>query len=280
MQFCGGESIYNLKAANEELSKLRHELQSELAKKTEELDDSNINFLNALSVREDFLSVASHELKTPLTSMKIQTQMLKRSILKEDPSILNFDRLRKLVECDERQINRVTRLIDNMLDIVRIASGKLIVNPASVDLCSIVQEVAERTADQISHAGCQLFIESCGAAEGYGDRFRLEQVVTNLVNNAIKYGAGKSIQMSIKTEGDKAVLQVQDQGIGIARFDHERIFRQFERAVNSNEVSGLGLGLYIVKQILDAHHGTIRVESELGRGANFIVELPLQITKT
>jgi signal transduction histidine kinase len=280
MQFCGGESIYNLKAANEELSKLRHELQSELAKKTEELDDSNINLLNALSVREDFLSVASHELKTPLTSMKIQTQMLKRSILKEDPSILNFDRLRKLVECDERQINRVTRLIDNMLDIVRIASGKLIVNPASVDLCSIVQEVAERTADQFSHAGCQLFIESCGAAEGYGDRFRLEQVVTNLVNNAIKYGAGKSIQMSIKTEGDKAVLQVQDQGIGIARFDHERIFRQFERAVNSNEVSGLGLGLYIVKQILDAHHGTIRVESELGRGANFIVELPLQITKT
>lgn len=232
----------------------------------------------AVSTRDEFLSIASHELKTPLTTLKIQTQMRKKSLIRGDSAMFDAEKLRKMVDGDERQINRITRLIDDMLDIARISSGRLTVNPERVDLGAVVREVCERLSDQLNSVGCALTIDATPGAEGLWDRFRIEQVVMNLVTNAMKYGSGKPIQVSVKADHERVILRVQDAGIGISKADHARIFQQFERAVDRSEVSGLGLGLYIVRQILEAHGGTIRVESELGQGATFVVELPVNRT--
>ena len=242
----------------------------------------------AVKTRDDFLSIASHELKTPLTSLKIQVQMRKRSILKNDTAAFSMEKLRAMVEGDERHIHRLTRLIDDMLDVVRITSGKLSVHADEVDFCVLVREVAERMAEQLDHAGCVLTIHCCEPTIGYWDHFRIEQVITNLLTNAMKYGAHQPIEIwvsrsdqvvtatqGIQVTAPKVIFEIQDHGIGVDPEDHDRIFYQFERAVGRNEVSGLGLGLYIVRQILDVHGGAIHVESGKNMGARFIVELPL-----
>lgn len=228
----------------------------------------------AVSTRDEFLSIASHELKTPLTSLRIQAQLRKRNLLKGDASAFSPEKIKKMVEADERQINRITRLIDDMLDVVRISSGKLTVNPEPVDLCAVVEEVIDRLAEQAESAGCTIEMDQCENANGQWDHFRIEQVVTNLLTNAMKYGEGKPVHIRVDRKPGRVILEVRDQGIGIAEEDQTRIFQQFERAVSSSEVSGLGLGLYIVKQILDAHGGSIRVKSRPGQGSTFIVELP------
>lgn len=230
----------------------------------------------AVRSRDEFLSIASHELKTPLTSLKINIQMRKRSALAKDASAFTFDKLVHMTESDDRQINRITHLIDDMLDITRIQTGKLAINPTPVELCSLVKEVADRYTEQLAAARCELSIDPCMPIHGEWDHFRIEQVVTNLLNNAIKYGAGRPINIKVEQTGDTARISVKDYGIGIAKEDQKRIFEQFERAVRPNEVSGLGLGLYIVTQILKAHAGSIHVISEVGKGAEFIVELPLK----
>lgn len=230
----------------------------------------------AVRTRDEFLSIASHELKTPLTSLRIQTQMRLRELQKGDSAAFAIDKLRKMIEGDERQINRLTRLIDDMLDVARISSGKLTVTPETVDLGALVHEVCERLAEQVAAAGCTVAIENPEPVVGQWDRFRIEQVVTNLITNAIKYGDGKPVAVHIGSNKEKGVLVVKDRGRGIPKVDHERIFLQFERAVGQGDVAGLGLGLYIVRQILAAHGGSIRVESEIGAGASFIVELPLR----
>lgn len=229
----------------------------------------------AVNSRDEFLSIASHELKTPLTTLLIQVQMRKRNLLKQDEYLFDRSKLLKMIESDEKQIHRLTRLIDDMLDIARISSGRLSVNPEDVNLCALVREVADRLSDQLQASGCDLIINTQDEVLGSWDRFRIEQVITNLFMNAAKYGPGKPIVATVSSQNGLALFTVKDQGMGIAKENHERIFMQFERAVTHTEVSGLGLGLYIVKQILEAHHGTIEVESELGHGALFTVKLPL-----
>lgn len=228
----------------------------------------------AVSSRDAFLSVASHELKTPLTSLVIQTQMRRRHIDRENYAVFTPEKLLQMVESDARQLDRLTRLIDDMLDISRINSGKLTVTPEPVNLCQLVREVADRHAEQYNAAGCPLSFSGEEHVVGLWDRFRIEQVVTNLLTNALKYGAGKPVEITVREQGREALLEVRDHGIGIAPEDQERIFRQFERAVGASEVTGLGLGLYIVKQILDLHGGTIRVTSKPGAGSRFTVTLP------
>lgn len=248
---------------------------SERKKNEMALKKSHEELKLAVRARDEFLSVASHELKTPLTSLKIQVQLRKRKVLNNDATVLQKENILKTIENDERQIKRLTRLIDDMLDITRINTGKLAVNPEQVDLGALVYEVSDRLSEQVAEAECELQIDAKTNVTGEWDRFRIEQVYTNLLTNAMKYGAGKPIKVSVSKKDKMAVLTVQDLGIGINHEDQERIFKQFERAVKSGEVSGLGLGLYIVAQILNAHGGNIHVESEPGKGAKFIAQLPL-----
>jgi signal transduction histidine kinase/DNA-binding NarL/FixJ family response regulator len=228
-----------------------------------------------IGARDEFLSVASHELRTPLTSIKLQTQMIKRNVAKGDVAALAPARMEKMVEQTDRQVTRLTHLVDDMLDVSRIETGKLDLRAEPVDLVELVKEVVERLSPQIAQSGSPVTFHGAERMIGHWDRFRIEQVLINLLTNAARYGGGSPIEIEISSRGETAELSIRDHGKGIAPEDQERIFRRFERAISRSEVSGLGLGLYIARQIADAHQGSLRVESSLGRGARFIVALPL-----
>jgi signal transduction histidine kinase len=207
--------------------------------------------------------------------------MLARQFEKKGESSFSTERIQKFVEQTLRQVNRLSRLVDDMLDISRIQTKKLALIPEQVNLCELVQDVVDRLSDQfVSVGGEPPSLILCEQAVGNWDRMRIEQVVINLLTNALRYGRGKRVEVRIQVEGGSAHLFVKDQGIGISKEAQTKIFDRFERAVSSNEVSGLGLGLYISRQIVEAHGGTIRVESELGQGATFEVVLPLSAIHT
>jgi signal transduction histidine kinase len=231
----------------------------------------------AIRVRDEFLSIASHELKTPITSLKLQTQMFQRRFDKNDPALSDRKHLGKLVETTSRQVDRLDRLVDDMLDISRISHGKLHIEIEEVDLSEIVRDVVDRFTEQMKSIGCRhrLILES--SIVGYWDRYRLEQVVTNLITNAMKYAPGRPIEISVTAEEGLAILKVKDQGDGISQENLVRIFHRFERAISAENVSGLGLGLYISHQIIEAHKGKIWAESEIGKGSTFVVSLPLSM---
>jgi signal transduction histidine kinase/CheY-like chemotaxis protein len=229
----------------------------------------------AIRVRDEFLSIASHELKTPLTPLKIQTQQLLRLMCEEPLQNLDPVRIEKMLTTSNRQIERLSKLIDDLLDISRINTGKLQLNLEHFDLMEMIGDIRQRFASQLSSSGCELVVHGPGALPVYLDLFRIEQVVVNLLTNAMKYGPGQPIEISISRAGDFFSMAVKDGGIGIAAEDQKRIFLRFERAVSSTHFGGLGLGLYIVTQILEAHGGGISVSSEEKRGSVFRVELPM-----
>jgi PAS domain S-box-containing protein len=238
------------------------------------LRESNSKLELAVKARQDLLSTCGHELKTPLSSLRLQTQAAKRRISKGDLSVYQPERVEKLVDNYGKQIERLVHLVDDMLDFTRIGSGKLSLNLERVELSALVVDVLERFSEQLDNAGCRVSTSLDRDVSGNWDRFRIEQVFTNLLTNAMRYGKGKPITVTTGRDGGFSVLVVRDLGIGIAEENHERIFQRFERAVSASEISGLGLGLYIVKEIVLAHNGSIEVKSELGQGAEFKVKLP------
>jgi PAS domain S-box-containing protein len=233
----------------------------------------------AIILRDDFLSVASHELRTPLTSLKLEVANLSR-IAQRNVDGEGAPRLIAKVEKIDSQAARLHRLVDELLDVSRIAAGRLELHIESVDLAQIVNEVGARFSDEAARAGSTLNIQVPASVVGRWDRSRLDQVVTNLVSNAIKYGDCKPIDVAVIAENDKAVVTIRDRGLGIAPHDHERIFGRFERAASSRHYGGIGLGLWIVKQIIDAMGGTVSLESTPGDGSTFTVALPCQADKT
>ena len=231
---------------------------------------------DAVTARDEFLSIASHELKTPLTSLTLQAQLHERAIKRGDPRAYGKERVDAIVKQTEKQVTRLTRLVDDMLDVSRIRAGKLRIQPETFTLGEVVTETVERLRGQFEKAGYAApSLEIREACVGTWDRMRIEQVVSNLLTNAIRYGNKKPIAVNVGCSDSVARLEVRDQGIGIAPEAQGKIFDRFERAINANEVSGLGLGLFISRQIVSAHGGKISVESELGKGSVFIVELPL-----
>ncbi len=227
----------------------------------------------AVQVRDEFLSVASHELKTPLTPLRLKLHRM-RQVARGAAGTLNPAELLAHLEVVERQVTKLDRLIDSLLDVSRIGAGKLQLEWEDVDLAELVHEVASRFEPQAVKAGCALTVEAPGPVVGRWDRLRLEQVVTNLLSNALKYGAGKPIALTVRAEQGHAVLSVRDEGIGIESASLSRIFERFERAVSERHYGGLGLGLYITRTIVEALGGTIEARSTPGQGATFLVGLP------
>jgi signal transduction histidine kinase/HAMP domain-containing protein len=228
----------------------------------------------AIEVRDEFLSIASHELRTPLTPLKLQIQGVARQI-RNGKAELTPERLQKLLDTSERQINRLSGLIDDLLDVSRITSGKLILKKSNFRLSEVIEEVLSNYSQPLKDAHSLIDLVTKEDVEGHWDRVRLEQVIINLLTNALKYAPGKTIHIELARKNDKAIIKVRDEGPGIAEQDFERIFYRFERVASKENVGGLGLGLYISKQIVDAHHGSIYVESIFGTGSTFTVELPL-----
>lgn len=226
----------------------------------------------SLKARDEFVSVATHELKEPLNSILLCLQYLQRLV--ERHEMISSDQVRPELGVLQRQGQRLGRLVDNLLDVSRINNNRLQLDPEALDFCEEVREIVERFREESRLAGSPITIETCGSTIGYFDRIRVEQVIGNLVSNAIKYGDGKPIAVRVSSTDETVTLQVIDHGIGIAPEDQSRIFDRFERAVNAHRRMSLGLGLYIARSIIEAHGGSIAVQSELGKGSTFTVELP------
>ncbi len=226
----------------------------------------------AIQRRDEFLCVAAHELFTPMTSLSLSLQAMLRDA--QTGGRLTPQAVRRLVEMAYRQGERLTRLVATLLDVSRIETGRLMVEPEEVELDALVREVVARFERDLEHSRCAMSIRSEAPVVGFWDRSRLDQVVTNLLSNAIKFGAGKPIEIALGGRGGIAWLAVKDHGLGVDPARQAYIFDRFERAVPTKNYGGLGLGLYISRKIVEAHGGTIRVESKLDAGATFTVELP------
>jgi PAS domain S-box-containing protein len=226
----------------------------------------------SVRARDEFLSIASHELKTPLTPILLQAQLLRRHARqgRADPA-----ELEERLDTMERNIERMTELLNQLLDVSRITADRLGLSTAEVDLAALTLDAIDRLREPLDASGSTLAVDASSPVTGNWDRLRLAQVITNLVSNAIKYGNGQPLAVRVERAGGVARLTVEDHGIGIAPADQARIFERFERAVSVRHYGGFGLGLWIARQFVEAMGGIIRVESELGRGSRFTVELPL-----
>lgn len=228
----------------------------------------------AIRARDSFLSVASHELNTPLTSLSLSVLALQRALLRTAQGLQPAEVAEAKLASVQRQVARMTKLVHELLDVSRITAGKLQLEPEEVDLVVLAREMVARFADDLSRAGCELRLEVPPSVVGFWDPLRVEQVLQNLVSNAIKYGRGRPIKVRIDADERWARLVVRDEGIGISPEGQARLFQRFERLASERHYGGFGLGLWIVKQIVEALGGTIHVESELGKGSVFTVELP------
>jgi PAS domain S-box-containing protein len=228
----------------------------------------------AVNSRDEFLSIASHELKTPLTSLKLQWQMTQRAVQTKEGSAASPERLARTLAVSARQLDRLTSVIEDLLDVSRIEAGRMQYHFEPVDLAGLAAEVVERLSEQLKAAGCALTLAAAEGTTVVCDRFRIEQVLTNLLTNAAKYGAGGAVSVIVSPSSGGASITVTDRGMGIASESQSRIFDRFERAISHNNISGLGLGLYITRQIVESHRGSVRVRSAPGEGSTFTVDLP------
>lgn len=221
----------------------------------------------AIRARDEFLSIASHELRTPLTALKLRLESLAHTAAPDE-------RAARRLNGAIRQTERLERLIDHLLDASRISAGRLVLERTAVSLGEIAGEVVGRAREQPGVTGQVFDLVIEGDVVGTWDRMRIEQVVENLISNALKYGGGRPVGVWVRGADDAVELTVSDHGIGIDAADLSRIFEQYERAEASQGQSGIGMGLYIARQIVQAHAGEIDVESRLGEGSSFRVVLP------
>ena len=227
----------------------------------------------AVAARDEFLSIASHELRTPLTALRLALENMRRVSTREALERLPPEHVARVLGAAERQGQRLEKLVAALLDVSRIHMGRLDLDLEEVELGAVVADAVAQLEDEATQTGSSLTARGT-PVRGFWDRLRVSQVVTNLLSNAVKYGAGKPVEVSFGPSATGARLVVRDEGIGIDPAAQRQIFERFERAVSSRNYGGLGLGLYIVKRIVEAHGGTIRVESAPGAGAAFVVELP------
>jgi PAS domain S-box-containing protein len=234
--------------------------------------------VDALRARDEFLSIASHELRTPLSALQLQIEMLMHPPRRDPSAVQSPEDIKKKLDVAARQVDRLTRLISELLDVSRITAGRIQLEREAVDLASVARDVVERFASEATKARCTVTLYAPGPVKGTWDHMRMEQVVTNLLTNAFKFGAGKPIEIAVIEAADKARLTVTDHGVGIPPEDIDRIFRRFEQAATSQRTyGGLGLGLYIVRGLVEAHGGHVRVDSTPGQGATFTVEVPREV---
>lgn len=253
--------------------RIKNKLLEDALKSSKETEQLRL----ALRARDEFLMMASHELKTPITPLSLQLETFIQ--LFETGAHLEVDkeRLLRMLHTSQAQVTRLSRLIYELVDVSKLTSHKLELNLGDVDLAELVRKVLRDFEPEIKKSGSSINFISDDTLKGNWDSFRIEQVVVNLLTNAIKYGEGNPISIKVSRRSPRsAYFEITDKGIGISGENQSRIFNRFERAVSGNHYSGLGLGLYICREIISLHRGSIRVESSEGQGSTFSFELPLQ----
>lgn len=272
--FFEGKSV-RVSSIRDVTERRRWEEQKELAMRQER--QARLEAEKAIRLRDDFLAIASHELKTPLTPLKLDLQIQRRYLRELDlPHSRKTELLLEANEHAGREYQRLARLIDDLLDTSRIAAGRLPLSREETDLSDLVIQTCRRFREILVKSGSDLLVEVQPGVIAWCDRGRIEQVLNNLLTNCQKYACGKPVMVVLRAAGNMARLQVKDQGIGIAEEFHPIIFDRFVRAVPIEYFGGLGLGLYIVKEIVEGHGGRIELESELEKGSAFTVTLPLR----
>jgi signal transduction histidine kinase len=225
----------------------------------------------AIRLRDEFLAVAAHELRTPLTTLGLQLGTLVQRARRETSGDL-VERLERGL----RQVRRLGTLVETLLDVSRLSTGGLPLSPERLDLGALLGEVLERFEAEAQSMGCALRLEAAPGIVGQWDRMRVEQVVSGLLSNALKFGARHPVEIRVASDGKVARVVVEDRGIGVPADQLERIFERFGRAVSSRSYGGLGLGLYLARRAAEAHGGRVWAEQRQGGGARFTVELPLE----
>ena len=231
---------------------------------------------DAIRARDEFLSIASHELKTPLTTIILRIQSTLDSILNQSLANFSGEKLVYSLNIAHDQTRRLQNLIKDLLNFSLITTGKLELEVKEDNLTDLVKSVVSRFEDHLAIAGCSVKIEADDVIKGLWDQVRLDQAISNLITNSIKYGEGSPIEITVKKDGNKALITISDKGIGIDPKLQKTIFERFKRGTADLKFQGLGVGLFIVKQIVEAHGGKIYVKSKLGEGSKFTIELPIR----
>lgn len=236
--------------------------------------DHRIKAQTAAKIREEFMTVASHELKTPLTPLKMEIFLAKELLLVK--SGYSQEKVISLLDKANKQLNDIVELIDDLLDVGRISEGKFPFHFTEFDFAELINSIVEKFTPTLNSKGCSVELDLEKNVNVYWDIIRVEQVIVNVLSNAIKFAANSPIKIRMYTENGMVFFRVKDQGIGISAEMQKKIFDRFERGVSTNSYGGLGLGLFIVREIIQGHGGTVRVESIPGDGAEFIFQVPIK----
>jgi signal transduction histidine kinase len=255
----------------EQLEQSRKEQQQLL----EALNVTQAELQRSLRMRDDFMSLVAHELRTPLNTLFLESQMRVLQLQRGNFEALGPERLPAMVARDQRQIQSMIRLIDDMLDVSRMRSGSLSIRPTGIELMGLLKRVVSDLALQATGYGSTLNLHPHPPVAGRWDEFRIEQVIINLLTNAMRYGGGKPVDIMVEAGEREVRIDVVDGGIGISPADLQRIFEPFERGTGNGNVKGLGLGLAISRQLAEAHGGRLAVRSDGKTGSTFSVMLPL-----
>jgi signal transduction histidine kinase len=240
-----------------------------------ELHATQAELERSLKMRDDFMSMVAHELRTPLNTLFLETQLREMHLERGNLAAFSEEQMRKMVARDGRQIQSMIRLINDMVDVSRIRSGKLSIRPAATELSALLGRIVSDLAQRADAAGATIELDAAAPVTGVWDEFRVEQVIINLLTNALRYGGSAPVRVTLRQIDGCAQVEVRDQGVGIAPEDQVRIFNPFERAGTKDVREGLGLGLYIARQLAESHGGTLDVQSTPQQGATFRLLLPL-----
>lgn len=273
------KSYHDLQLSHKELELKVDQRTAELAEIANQNSVLYIEAKNAVQMRDDFLSIASHELRTPLTALSLQLYLLGR-VTDINENEIDVDQIKKITIRASVLTKKLGALQGVLMDLAQLRLGNLEIKREICDIIPIVTDCISQLNLVVTHGEAEIFLESVDSVIGNVDCTRVGQVVTNLLSNAIKYGEGKPVNIKVFQKNKFAIVEVIDQGQGIPFNKQEQIFDRFERVNEDPAVSGLGLGLYISKQIVEAHKGNITVESEAGNGTKFIATFFLEMEAT
>jgi two-component system OmpR family sensor kinase len=227
----------------------------------------------AVAARDEFIAVAAHELRNPMTPIFGQVQLLLSRARREHVS----DSLISGLEMLETAVDHYVRRATTLLEITRLNAEKIQLQPTPFDLCDLVHDCVRKYEQMAARAGSQLQFRHDRPVPGTWDRLATEQVLDNLLSNAIRYGDGKPVNVDLGADEQRVVLRVVDRGIGIAPADRTKIFERFEQGSAAPRTGGFGIGLWLSNKLVQAQGGTLQVESELRRGSTFVVTLPRHV---